>query len=266
MTTQGMHRRLECASSALPWQLVCQVVALTSLLAPASLLGPLGVRTSSADVAALVATRDNTLFEDAEGDTSNGAGPSLFAGRNSQGRIRRALIAFDPGGVLPVGATLDSAVVALHLAAPSDEETRTLHFHRALASWGEGASSAAGGAGAPAAAGDATWLHRHFPEDPWSAPGGDFEAIASAATTVGGEGVYRWRGEALTHDVRAWLADPAANFGWLVRGEEDVSGTARRIESRDSAEPPLRPRLLLYHSMPTPAFRLTWARVKAHYR
>ena len=106
------------------------------------------------DVLTLEATRDNTLFEDAQGDTSNGSGPSLFAGRISQGRVRRALVSFDVRSALPHGTVVDSVTLHLHLSGSSDPLPRAIRVHAVLADWGEGASASAGGSGAPAQDGD----------------------------------------------------------------------------------------------------------------
>ncbi|HZV90771.1 MAG TPA: hypothetical protein VFF34_02055, partial [Candidatus Nitrosocosmicus sp.] len=73
----------------------------------------------------LTSVRDNTLFEDAQGDTSNGSGPSVFCGRISQGRIRRSLVMFDLS-VLPTSALIDSVELELHVASSSDLEPRVL--------------------------------------------------------------------------------------------------------------------------------------------
>ena len=50
------------------------------------------------DTATLTASRDATLYEDAEGDRANGSGQHLFVGRTGQPQTRRALIAFDHRG------------------------------------------------------------------------------------------------------------------------------------------------------------------------
>lgn len=214
-----------------------------------------------------VPVRDNTLFEDAEGDTSSGSGGALFCGRISQGRVRRGLIAFDVAAALPADARLDSARLVLHMASSSDPLPRTLQLHRALADWGEGASASEGGGGAPAQAGDATWLHAFYPAVFWATPGGDFAAPASASLTVlSAAADYAWQSAALADDVRAWLDEPAANFGWILLGDESAPGTARRFDSRESTAESDRPTLVLFYSIPTPTPLESWGRLKAHYR
>lgn len=194
------------------------------------------------------ASRDNTLY--AEFDTlSNGAGQTLFAGRNGLGDTRRALIRFDLTGLVPVGATVDSVVLELRLSN-TQPGSRPVSLHRALADWGEGTSDAAGGegAGAPATAGDATWLQRFFgASQPWTTPGGDYAPAASAMRPVGAIAFYTWRSPAMAADVEFWRRNPSSNFGWLILGDATAGG-AKRFESRQSTTPANRPTLTIYYT------------------
>ena len=58
------------------------------------------VTTVNANVVALGASKDNTLYQPASGGTtnSNGAGNSFFVGRTDNAYLRRGLIAFDEIG------------------------------------------------------------------------------------------------------------------------------------------------------------------------
>lgn len=207
-----------------------------------------------AEVAVIAASRDNTLFEDPAGALSDGAGQYLFAGRTNLGGLRRAAVAFDIAGSLPAGATVDAVTLTLNVSmAPPGALPVAAGLHRLLADWGEGASDAPGpeGMGTPAAPGDATWLHTFYPTDLWAAAGGDFAPVASAVATVGGPGTVTWGSTPeLVADVQDWLDVPAASFGWLILGEELAFQTARRFDSRESADPVLRPRLTVEFTPP----------------
>ena len=218
-----------------------------------------------AEVRTVEATRDNTLFEDAQGDTSNGSGPSLFAGRISLGRVRRALVSFHVQSVVPPGVQVDSVTLQLHLSSSSDPLPRAIRVYRVLTAWGEGTSVSSGGSGAPAEYGDATWLHTFFPETFWASPGGDFAPAPSAVQTVAGEGDWVWRDPQLTADVQAWLAT-GADHGWAVLGDETVAGTARRFDSREYATPGRRPRLTIHFTTVTPAASRSWGDLKIRFR
>jgi hypothetical protein len=187
------------------------------------------------DTVTLAPARDNTLYESEIGAVSNGAGDFLFAGVTQNNDARRAVLAFDLTGI-PPWATVHAATLTLTMsktiAGPS-----AVSLHRLLADWGEGASDAVGeeGAGALAQPGDATWIYTFFNTDEWATPGGDFAAAPSAATTVGGVGPYSWSSAGLLADVAGWAADPAANFGWALRGDETGPGTAKRFNSRENS-------------------------------
>ena len=126
--------------------------------------------------------KDNTLYEDVAGALSNGAGDHMFTGRTGGGSTVRALVAFDVAGIVPAGATITAVLLSLNMSRVSAPSARTVGLHRVLADWGEGVADAPGGegGGAPASAGDATWLHTFFPGSFWSSPGGDFEGALSA--------------------------------------------------------------------------------------
>jgi len=213
-----------------------------------------------ADSATMSASRDNTLFFDAEGDVSNGAGQHFFTGRNGMGNVRRGVLAFDLAAI-PAGSTITSATLRLNMSS-GDPVARTTNMHRLLADWGEGASDAPGaeGQGAPAAVGDATWLFRFFPGSAWTAPGGDFAAGISAGTPVGDLGFYTWSGAGLIADVQGWLDTPADNFGWIIRGDEATNGSAKRFDTRQNPDADLRPALIIeYTPVPAPSTGLAVA-------
>ncbi|MGI8906339.1 MAG: hypothetical protein ACR2IE_07605 [Candidatus Sumerlaeaceae bacterium] len=42
-------------------------------------------------------------------------------------------------------------------------------------------------------------------------------------------------------DVQSWVAAPASNVGWLLRGNESTVATAVRFESHESTSVALRP-------------------------
>ncbi|UCG46565.1 MAG: CHRD domain-containing protein [Phycisphaerales bacterium] len=182
------------------------------------------------------ATKDNTLFQSATGTLSNGSGQHLFCGRSNNGDIKRGLIMFDVAGSgIPAGATITAARLELSMSK-TIVGSQNVELRRVLKDWGEGSSNASGseGGGAPAAAGDSTWLHTFFNSAFWQNAGGDFSGTASAARAVAGTGRYSWESAQMTSDVQLWLDEPAVNFGWLIRGNESFAPTAKRFDSRES--------------------------------
>ena len=211
---------------------------------------------AAADTVNIGSSRDNTLYQDTEGDVSNGAGSGMFAGRNNapSNNIRRALVRFDIASQIPAGSTITGATLTLSQSSANAGEA-LVSLHRLLQDWGEGASSGTmgGGGGAPAAAGDATWQFSFFPATPWGAPGGSFAAAASASTIVAETGTYSWSSPNLVADIQAFLDSPASNFGWLLRGDEAAPSTAKRFSTREESQTELRPILSVEYVVPGPS-------------
>jgi PKD repeat protein len=219
--------------------------------------------TTSAQILVLSPERDNTLYDVPGGGVSNGAGEHLHTGRNGGGAARRAVLAFDLSAI-PSGATVISAQLTMNLSRTRDGAMRATTLHRLLEDWGEaGSNSDRGeGGGAPAQNGDATWLHRFFPDQLWDSPGGTFVAAPSATAQIGGPGPYVWDSTAqLVADVQAWVDEPTSNFGWIVIGDENSGPTtSNRFDSKDNAIQGSRPRLTLsYSTSQAPAASFEWS-------
>lgn len=206
-----------------------------------------------ADVIILSAQKDNTLYESATGSLSNGAGEHFFAGRTNQGAgidKRRGLIKFDIAASVPAGSTINSVTLTLRMSRTQAGNT-PVSLRRVLADWGEGTSQAGGqeGAGGPATAGDATWIHTFYNTSFWGTPGGVYQGGAPSATiTVGGSGFYNWSTTAMTTEVQSWLNNPASNFGWIVIGDESALQTSKRFDSRQNGIESRRPKLTVNYA------------------
>jgi len=223
------------------------------------------VATVRADMAVLEPDRDNTLFEDPTGMLSGGAADVLFAGKTAGGLTRRALLHFDLSGI--PGGTVTSAVLRLQMDKTRAGSTPCT-LHRVAADWGEGGSSggSGGGGGGQATPGSVTWIHRFFDTVPWVTPGGNFVGAASATTNVAGVGAYTWGSTPeMVSDVQAWLDAPGANFGWMVRGQETATQTAKRFVSRETASVVNRPQLTIVYT-PLAVEERTWSGIKSIYR
>lgn len=205
--------------------------------------------TARGDTVAIGPIKDNTIYS--ESDNANGAGQHLFAGRTGamgNGSLRRALIAFDIAGNVPANMTITGVTLQLHMsrttAGPED-----VSLHRLLADWGEGSSDAPAeeGQGAlPEFFVDATWNYTVYPFTLWVTPGGDFTASASSSRVIDGVADYTWPSTpSLVADVQLWLDNPAQNFGWLLKGNEDVLGTTKRFDTRENPVAANRPMLII---------------------
>ncbi|HKQ49007.1 MAG TPA: DNRLRE domain-containing protein [Phycisphaerae bacterium] len=221
------------------------------LFSPSTSLGRQAVASAT-----LAPSMDNTLYDDAEGDASNGGGSAMFAGRNSASTYsaRRALLAFDVSAAIPTGSTIESVTLTLFNDA-ANTSPQVISLHRIDQSWGEGTTIAGGGqgSGAPAAPGDATWTHRLYGSDLWTTPGGDFAPTASTFAIVAEEGFYSWPSTAsLVADVQSFLDNPSGNFGWILLGNENEASSSKRFATREAADPALRP-ILTIEFVPEPS-------------
>lgn len=211
------------------------------------------------DLVSIAASRDATLYQSSDGSLANGAGQYLFAGKTNQNLTRRSVLWFDIGALVPADATVTAVRLILNVSQ-ANGGNRTMTVHRALTAWTAGASDpdSTEASGAPALAGDATWLHASADGLGggilWQSVGGDF-AAASASLLTTTSGLQTWSGAGLVADVQSFLGNPSANLGWFILGDESATGTARRFDSADStALGGIVPRLEIeFTPIPTPA-------------
>ena len=208
----------------------------------------------SAASVAINPSKDNTLYEYvvADGDRSNGVGGRFFSGKTAESHIRRGVLAFSIAGNIPAGSTITSVSLSLNMSRTNASTPRPVELHKLLADWGEGTSDASAneGKGAPATVNDATWRHRFYSTVLWATQGGVFSSTVSASQAVGAVGLYTWSSAQMVADVQSWLDTPVNNFGWLVLGDESVSTTAKRFDSRESSNPPV---LTIQYTFSTPS-------------
>lgn len=141
--------------------------------------------------------------------------------------------------------------------AQTRSTNRAVTVHRLSSNWGEAgwiAGSGQGGGGI-AQPGDATWDFAFWPNTSWQNAGGDFKR--DREREHGDERVRALLVELdPTRRRRAVDARHAgANFGWLLRTDENVITTSRALHSRESASATDRPALVIGY-LP-PAARVT---------
>jgi len=234
----------------------------SALIAAAALLSaPL-----HADTAVLTSVDDNTLIEDPNGAYSGGASLYFFAGRvgnNGGATLRRGALRFDFSSI-PQGSTVTSVSLRMYCSAAGTNAAQTISLRRFTASWGEGASSAFGGGGGIAAQNDVTWLHRFFPGQAWTTPGGVFSPTVTVSRSVNGIASYTWDSTPqFVADVQLMVSAPQNNFGWCVVGNEVTLQSVKRFDSHESTVASTRPQLTVVYT-PGPSFDLNGdARVNA---
>jgi hypothetical protein len=194
----------------------------------------------------LTPSKDNTLYEAPNGETSNGAGVHVFAGTTQSRTRRRALLAFDVAAQVPPGSRITRVTLTLRVSQ-TISGPEPVALHRVAANWGEGTSNAGSsrdGGGASSAAGDATWVHTFSPNARWTTRGGDFDAAADATASVAST-TGTWESAAMIARVQQWLDQPASNFGWILVGNESRASTAKRFDSREAQPATSRPSLTI---------------------
>ena len=225
-------------------------------LAIAATLGALAGSLARAGTVNINPSKDNTLYEydPLDGDKSNALGLHFFAGETGMKELRRGVLAFDIAGNIPPGSTITAVSLSLNMSRAPTTNVYAMELHKLLADWGEGTSIASGeeGDGAPATPKDPTWRHRFFDTIFWNTQGGDFSPTASASQMVGGIGQYTWSSAQMVADVQGWLDQPASNFGWLMLGDESIFLTAKRFDTRESANPPVLAITYVPSGSPTP--------------
>lgn len=214
----------------------------------------------------LKSAKDNTLYEPAPNEASNGAGIEFYVGKTAgpygssgQVRIRRGLLQFDiAASGIPPNSTIDSVELEVEVTRiPTGSGAPARHavvgLHRALSSWGEGSSAGTGGGAFPTPGG-ATWTYSYWDTTFWTNPGGDFDPTSSAGVLVDGMGIFKWGSTSgMVADVQTWLDDPASNHGWVLVGGEAATDTltAKGFATRENqAAGDKSPRLKIYYTEP----------------
>jgi hypothetical protein len=212
-------------------------------------------RIAQADSITLTTSQDNTLIEAPNGAFSHGASYNFYSGRvgtNGEGTKRRGAIQFDLS-VIPAGSTVTSVSLQLYCSGAGLSNAFPISLKRMTTSWGEGDSFAFGGGGAISEPGDATWLHRFYPNIFWTTPGGDFVSTISATRNVGGTGWYTWTSTAnLVADVQGWINNPSSNNGWVVQGNETTLKSVKKFDTHEIPGGATAPKLTVVYSPPAP--------------
>jgi hypothetical protein len=200
--------------------------------------------------------RDTTLFQDLPSNAGGGI-DGIFSGTIRTSFLRRALLSADLSSIPTDAVVLSVRLEMVVERSGGNFGDITYGLHRVQRAWGEGEAvipDEPGGLGAPAAVGDATWNDARFTQEVWSTAGGDFSSVASATASAGQQGsTVTWESPDLTADVQAWVANPAANFGWAIitpdegiiqrvkkffSSEAAVNRPVLVVETEDAVEPP----------------------------
>jgi len=208
---------------------------------------------AAADEVVIGSIADATLYESSTGSLANGAGQHLFTGVGNA--VKRGVLRFDVVSTVPAGSTIDQVELTLSMSRTIAPGVLN-QLYRVTAPWTEGPTDPFGqeGSGDSSQPSDVTWIHTSYDTGLWSNPGGDFATTPSAAVAVSGLGSYTWGSTPeMVADVQLWLDAPSSNHGWLLRGDETGSFTAKRFDTREHPDPAVRPALrIVYTPAPPP--------------
>ncbi len=230
------------------------------LLAAGVLLAVLS--TLQAENVVIPASADTSIFSVNPGNNLGGLsdvplGP-INRDANAQGFFEqgRMLVRFDLAGRLPAGAQVTGASLRLTVVKErSSGAALTVDAHRLLVPWGEGVGDGSS-SGTTANPGEASWTHRLNGQALWAQAGAgqpaDRVTARSGTTVVDNAGSYTFASTPeLISDIQSWLADPAANQGWILLPRSPMAkGSAKRIVTRESASGA--PTLTLTYTVPPP--------------
>ncbi|MEM7708967.1 MAG: DNRLRE domain-containing protein [Pseudomonadota bacterium] len=190
-------------------------------------------------------TIDNSIFS--ESDNSGGGDDNLFIGitaAQAQNGQRRALLAFQDLAQIPGGATITAVELNMAVTRGVGPSIPVAVFETTSA-WTEGTSTPtnAGGAGAPAADGGATWRLATSPNDEWTTQGGDFDPAELTQADVNTSGSVTFPSTAaFVARVQSWV-DGETNNGLILISQSSTTRSAKRLGSRENASAANRPTL-----------------------
>lgn len=180
---------------------------------------------------------DATLFE---GDGTTASDQGLFeVGRTKDGVRQRGLLRFDLPEDLPLDAHVECAEIGLHVSRSSlsgggsdgGGNKFNVGLYRVTTPWSTAShNDVVGGA---AKAGDCTWTHASYPDQPWNEVGGDFDAVELSEEAVDADGKHWFGSTRNTRDaLQEWMDGTAPNHGFLLMRTENEND-----EQRTSAAP-----------------------------
>ncbi len=175
-------------------------------------------------------------INNADADSNFSSGLTVVSGKLNNGSIRRCFYRFDLS-TIPTNATVTSASVTVSVdKVPSGGGAdSTFDLRRVLKSWTET---------------NVTW------NTPWTTPGASHSSDASstgsssAAVTAAALGPVDFPSTPnLIADVRLWITNSSANFGWLLISQDEVTlKTARRFGAKE--DPSTAPVLTINYTLP----------------
>jgi len=165
---------------------------------------------------------DSYISQDS--DDNLGSDPVIEVGKTAGGYELRGLINYNATDI--EGETITSAIMMLHVSYSSNSNNITLKVYRITSQWNEL---------------EVGWTKRTSAES-WGAAGGDYSELLDSVQ-IAGEGWYNFT---ITSAVRSWINGTYENYGMILMPEASNSDF-KDIDSSDSADPSLAPKIIIEH-------------------
>lgn len=146
-----------------------------------------------------------------------------------------SLLKFDLSA-LPANAYVTSAALQVYIEGRSNSYTVDVSAYKMRREW---------------LAGQATWKQART-NQPWGAPGANDTTVDRDGTPADHQlfastGV--WMSFDVTDMVREWAANPAANYGLVLKGAKGGAGVEYRLASGEYSNASLRPKLVIHYRL-----------------
>ncbi len=173
---------------------------------------------------------EDVYLESSAPDT-NGNGNTIILMGHEIGNVYRTVMRFDLSYIIPSNVSVVSAYLDLDYSNRSG--TTTINAYALTKSFVEG---------------EVTW-NSYSAGNAWDAPGGDFMASAISSSVIVSSS-FPIRITLSASAVQAWINNPAENHGFLLKAQNETTGTnwARYDSEEDNA--PYGPKLTVNYILP----------------
>jgi hypothetical protein len=218
-----------------------------TLIIALGLVLALGNFTYAQTTITLTATEDAGIWNNnASDELKNYGGCNILYINGPSGTAKdRSLIQYNLS-TIPANATITSAAIRL-IKIGGATSARNMSIHRVTADWTEGSQGCSG------AAGVCNWQQR-MTSTAWTAPGGDFDATATATLSVAANGTYDFTA---TNLVQSWVSGTNSNFGIIFKFTTENLNSVVQFASSEHTTAANRPQLIITYTVPTLSTNVT---------
>jgi hypothetical protein len=161
-------------------------------------------------------------------NTNYGTANILKVGKTAAGLEFKSLLEFNVSSI-PSENTVTSAKLEIHLNYSSTDNNITIGVYRVTSEWNET---------------EAAWYNRSQ-DTPWSTAGGDYIQLADSQQVANTSGWYNFT---ITEMVQGWVNGTYNNYGLILLSNDAGNGDYKDIDSSDSGDSSLRPRITIDHT------------------